>query len=164
VTSHWTLAAPYAPRQAPDSDKASTISGFELSPTSSIDEHYRLSPSVSGQNTPVSDTAPIVSQPDDQVLSTPSYAALVTRVKQLLQENELLAQEIRDMQRVKKERMNRKKQKKERRDKEKKARLRAEIVREAMRLMTAILTPMPEGSLARIIVVAVEALFLWKME
>lgn len=112
----------------------------------------------------MSDIAPIVSQPDDKVLSDPRYVALETRLKQLLEENEILAQEVRDMQRDKKERMGRKKQKKERRSKEKKARLRAEIVREAMRLMTAILTPMPEGPLARIIVVAVEALFLWKME
>jgi alpha-galactosidase/6-phospho-beta-glucosidase family protein len=89
---------------------------------------------------------------------------LETRLKQLLEENELLAQEVRDMPRVKKERRDRKKQKKERKNKEKKARLRAEIVREAMRLMTAILTPLPEGSLARVMVVAVEALFLWKME
>jgi FtsZ-binding cell division protein ZapB len=111
MTSHWTMAVPYAPRQTPGSDKASTISGLKLSPTS-IDEHYRASSSVSGQNTPVSDIAPVVSNPNDQVLSAPSrpcYTSLKTRIEQLLEENELLAQEVRDMQRDKKERKNRKK-------------------------------------------------------
>jgi hypothetical protein len=75
------MAVPYAPRPTLEFDDASTISGFKLSPTS-IDENYRALPSVSGQKTPVSDTAPIVSQPEDQVLSTPRYAALEIRIEQ----------------------------------------------------------------------------------
>jgi hypothetical protein len=152
------VAAPYAPHQTPDSSVASTISGFELS------KHSPTSNSVPGQYTPASDSASDVSQLDNLPLQTPSqhcYAALETRIERLLEENELLAQERRDLHH---QRNEKKKQKKERKNKERKARLHKHIMLEVLRVVTAALRPMPEGSPARFVYMVVEGFFLWERD
>jgi hypothetical protein len=154
MTSRWMMATPHAPRQTPESSRASTISGFEHSPTSNC---------APGQHTPDSDSSSIASHLANQ-LQTPSqhcYAALETRIEQLLEENELLAQELRDLHHQRKEK---KKQKKERKNKEKKARLHKHIMLEILRVVTAALRPMPEGSPARLVYMVVEGFFLWERD
>jgi hypothetical protein len=158
MTSRWVVAAPHAPRQTPESSVASTISGFELS------KHSPTSNSGPGQYTPGSDSSSIATHLDEPTLQSPSqhcYAALETRIEQLLEENELLAQELRDLHSQRKER---KKQKKERKNKEKKARLHKHIVLEVLRVVTAALRPMPEGSPARFVYMVVEGFFLWERD
>jgi hypothetical protein len=158
MTFRWVVTAPHAPHQTPKSSNASTISGFELS------KHSPTSTRIPGQYTPASDTASVASHPDDPPLQAPSqhcHAALETRIEQLLEENELLAQELRDLHYERKEK---KKQKKERKNKEKKARLHKHIVLEVLRVVTAVLRPMPEGSPARFVYMVVEGFFLWEKD
>lgn len=52
------------------------------------------------------------------------------------------------------------KQKKERKNKGEKAKLRTEVWREILRLLTAVLTPLPDSSLGRLVIMALEALWL----
>jgi hypothetical protein len=73
---------------------------------------------------------------------------LKARIEQLLEENELQAQEY-----------NKRRERKERKSKEKRAVLRTEVMREVLRFMTAVLVPLPEGSPAKFVVMAVETFF-----
>lgn len=82
------------------------------------------------------------------------------RIEQLLEENELLAQELRDLHHQNAERKVRKKQKKKGNSKQKTAKLKTDILREVLRLITAVLTPLPKGSLGRFVVMGFEALWL----
>jgi hypothetical protein len=77
---------------------------------------------------------------------------LKARIEQLLEENELQAQELRDL-------YNKRRERKERKSKEKRAVLRTEVMREVLRFMTAVLVPLPEGSPAKFVVMAVETFF-----
>ncbi|KAH0290033.1 hypothetical protein M436DRAFT_61684 [Aureobasidium namibiae CBS 147.97] len=130
----------HVPHQAPASITGSTITGFEM------DEQSHLSTPASGHHTPGA--------------SSVICAALEARIEQLLEENTLLAQELRDLHHQNAERKERKKQKKERKSKEKKAKLRTDVWREILRLITAVLTPLPDGSPGRLVVMAIEALWL----
>jgi hypothetical protein len=155
ITSRWMTAASHAPRQTSESSNASTISGFELS------KHSPTSTRILGQYTLTSDTASGTSHLGNQplrALSQHCYAALETRIEQLLEGNELLAQELRDLHREKKEK------KKQRKNKEKKVRLHKHIVLGVLRVVTAALRPMPEGSPARFVYMVVEGFFLWERD
>jgi hypothetical protein len=150
LTARMRTTAPFAPRQAPEADSPTTISGFEL------DVQSGASSPALGQHTPVSGEASIVNHLDEQAVLMPSQCcceALEARIEQLLEENELQAQELRDLH-------NKRRERKERKSKEKKAVLRTEIMRELLRFMTAVLVPLPEGSPARFVVMAVETFSL----
>lgn len=150
VTAGNAMTVPYPHRQTPESDSPTTISGFELNVQSGAS-----SPAL-GQHTPASRVASIVNHLDKQAVLLPSQCcceALEARVEQLSEENELQAQELRDLH-------NERRERKERKSKEKKAMLRTEIMREVLRFMTAVLVPLPEGSPARFVVMAVETFFL----
>lgn len=138
MTSRLTPVVPQTPLQAPASITGSTISGFEL------DDH--VSDSASGQHTP--GAASVI------------CAAMEARIEQLLEDNEALTQELRDLHRQNAERKERTKQRKKRRSREKKVKLKTDILRKILRLVTAVLTPLPEGSLGRFVVMVVEAVWL----
>lgn len=140
MTSRMMTDVPFTPHQAPASMTGSTISGFEL------DDHSHVSASTSGHYTP--GAASVI------------CAAMGVRIEQLLEENELLAQELRNLHRQNAERKERKKQRKKRNSKQKTAKLQTDTLREVLRLITAVLTPLPEGSLGRFMVMVFEALWL----
>lgn len=140
LTARMMTAVPHTPLQAPASMTGSIISGFEL------DEKSYTSTPGSDQNTP--GAASVI------------CAATETRIDQLLEENDLLAQELRNLHRKIAEDKDRNKQKKERKSREKKAKLKTDIWRKVLRFVTAVLTPLPEGSLGRFVVMVVEALWL----
>jgi len=130
---------PLVPHQAPASITESTISGFEL------DGDSQTSTPASGHHTPGA--------------SSVICAALGARIEQLLEDNALLTQQLRDLHHQNAKRKEKKKQK-ERKNKEKKAKLKTEVWREILRFFTAVLTPLPEGSPGRLVVMAIEALWL----
>ena len=134
------MAAPYTPTQVHASMTGSTISGFEL------DQQSYTSTPGSGHHTP--GAASVI------------CAAMEARIDQPLEENDLLAQELRNLHRKIAEDKDRNKQKKERKSREKKAKLKTDIWRKVLRFVTAVLTPLPEGSLGRFVVMVVEALWL----
>jgi len=140
MTSRITPGVPHDLRQAPASITGSTISGFEL------DELSHPSTPASGHHSPGA--------------SSVICAALGARIEQLLEDDALLAQELRDLHYQNAERKERKKQKKERKSREKKAKVRTNVWREILRFITAILTPLPEGSPGRLMVMAIEAFWL----
>jgi hypothetical protein len=94
MTAGSAMTVPHSPRQTPEADSPTTISGFEL------DEQSRASTSASGQHTPVTGAVSMVNYSNCQVLPMPSQRcceALEARIEQLLEENELQAQELRDL-------------------------------------------------------------------
>lgn len=131
---------PYAPLQSPTSVTGSTISGFEL------DEDSHASTPASGHHTPGA--------------SSVICAAMEARIEQLLEENDVLAQELRDLHYQNAERKERRKQNKQRKKKERQAKLETDIFREILRFATAVLMPLPEGSPGRFVIMAVEAFWL----
>jgi len=110
MTTRVTPGKPHDPLQTPTSVTGSTISGFEL------DEQSHPSIPASGHHTPGA--------------SSVICAALGARIEQLLEDNTLLAQELRDLHNRNAERKQRKKHKKEKQKKEKKVKLRTDIWRE----------------------------------
>ena len=81
---------------------------------------------------------------------------MATRIEQLVEENELLAEELRRIEKKRKE----KKDKKQRKSKEEQARYQTDVMRNLLRAATAVMTPMPEGSPGRFVLMAIEAFFL----
>jgi len=140
MTSRITSGVSCIPHQAPVSITGSTISGFEL------DGQSHPSTPASGHHTPGA--------------SSVICAALGARIEQSLEDNALLAQELRDLHNLNAERKERKKQEKERKRKGKQAKTRTDIWREILRFVTAVLKPLPEGSPGRLVVMAIEAFWL----
>ena len=159
MTARFSAVIPFTPRQAPEHGTASTISGFELDTIDEDDQDLESISTVS-QHTPASSHASFFSDLEDEHTLTPEVQHLLEtmalRIEQLVEENELQAEELR--RREKKEK--RKKQKQERKSKEERARYQTDVMRELLRAVTVVMTPMPEGSPARLVLMAIEAFFL----
>ncbi|KAH0358125.1 hypothetical protein KCU83_g512, partial [Aureobasidium melanogenum] len=81
---------------------------------------------------------------------------MALRIEQLVKENELQAEELRR----KENKQKRKKQKKERKGKEEMAKYQTDVMRELLRAVTVVMTPMPKGSPARFVFMAIATLVL----
>lgn len=92
MTTRYSAVVPYTPRQAPDHDIASTVSGFELE-TMDEDNQDSLSTASLPQHTPASSQAFLLGDLEDEHALTPE--AMATRIEQLLEESELQAEELR---------------------------------------------------------------------
>lgn len=159
ITARYSAAIPYTPRQAPEPGAASTVSGFELETIDEEDQDL-MSTSTMTRHSPESGQASSHSDLEDKLRSNSelqSYLnAMATRIEQLVEENELLAEELRSLEKKRKE----KKSKKLRKSKEKQARYQTDVMRELLRAMTTVMTPVPEGSPGRFVLMAAEAFFL----
>ncbi|KAG9605778.1 hypothetical protein KCU77_g609, partial [Aureobasidium melanogenum] len=161
MTAHFSAVIPFTPYQTPEHGTASTVSGFELA-TIDDDRDLESASTISGY-TPASSQASFLSDLEDEhaLVSELRHRleAKVLRIEQLLEENELQAEELRRYQK-KSKKEKRKKQKKERKRKEEMAKYQTDVMRELLRAVTVVITPMPEGSPARFVLMAVEAFFL----
>ncbi|KAG9760802.1 hypothetical protein KCU73_g2702, partial [Aureobasidium melanogenum] len=159
MTARFSAVIPFTPRQAPEHGAASTVSGFELDTIDEDDQDLESISTVS-QHTPASSHAPFLSDLEDEHTLTPEVQHLLEtmtlRIEQLVEQNELQAEELRRSEKKEK----RKKQKKERKSKEEMAKYQTDVMRELLRAATVVMTPMPEGSPARFVLMAVEAFFL----
>ncbi|KAH0360237.1 hypothetical protein KCU65_g9531, partial [Aureobasidium melanogenum] len=155
MTARDSTAIPYAPHLAPEHDAASTISGFELDTVEEDDQDLASIPSIT-QHTPAPSQASLFGVLEDEYALTPElqdrFEAMTLRIEQLLEENELQAEEIR--------RLTKKEKKKQRKSKEEMAKYQTDVMRELLRAVTVVMTPLPEGSPARFVLMAVEILFL----
>ncbi|KEQ62438.1 uncharacterized protein M437DRAFT_84777 [Aureobasidium melanogenum CBS 110374] len=155
ITTRYSAEVPYTPHQPPENDIGSTISGFELDIIDEVGEDLASTLSTT-QHTPASSQASPLSDLEDEAALTSEVSHLLeaqaTRIEQLLEENELQAEELRRL--VKKEK------KKQGKSKEKMAKYQTDVMRELLRAVTMVMTPLPEGSPARFVLMAVEAFFL----
>ncbi|CAD0088348.1 unnamed protein product [Aureobasidium mustum] len=159
LTARCPAAIPYTPHQAPEAGTASTINGFELETIEEEDQDLALMPTAT-VHTPALSQASFPSDLEDEIVSSPElqryFEAMATRIEQLVEENELLAEELRRIEKKRKE----KKDKKQRKSKEEEARHQTDVMRDLLRAVTAVMTPMPEGSPGRFVLMAIEAFFL----
>lgn len=155
MTARYPAAIPYTPRQAPEHDTPSTISGFELDTVEEGDQDLASTSSVA-QHTPVSSQTSLLIELQDAYALAPEarhhFEIMALRIEQLLEENELQAEEL--------SRLVKKEKKKERKSKEEQAKYQTDVMRELLRAVTIVMTPLPEGSPARFVLMAVEAFFL----
>ncbi|KAG9606081.1 hypothetical protein KCU77_g1141, partial [Aureobasidium melanogenum] len=158
ITALFSAVIPFTPRQAPEHGTASTISGFELD-TIDDDQDFETASTVSGY-TPESSQASFLGDLEDEQVSTlefqHQFETMALRIEQFVKENELQAEELRR----KENKQKRKKQKKERKGKEEMTKYQTDVMRELLRAVTVVMTPMPKGSPARFVFMAVEAFFL----
>lgn len=161
VTARYSVATPYTPRQAPEFGVASTVSGFELETIDNDNEDQDLtSRSTMTRYTPASSQVSLRNDLEDAHASSIELQrcidAMATRIEQLVEENELLAEELRRIEKKREEN----KLKKQRKSKEEQAKYQTDVMRELLRAVTTVMTPMPEGSPGRFVLMAVEAFFL----
>lgn len=159
MTTRCAAAIPYTPHQTPEAGTASTISGFELDIIEEEGQDLVSIPTAT-LHTPASSQASFPDSLEDEIASSPEpqrhFEAMTTRIEQLVEENELLAEELRRIEKRRKE----KKDKKQRKSKEKQARYQTDVMRDLLRAVTVVMTPMPEGSPGRFVLMAIEAFFL----
>ncbi|KAG9570302.1 hypothetical protein KCU71_g567, partial [Aureobasidium melanogenum] len=162
MTARFSAVIPFTPRQTPEHGAASTVSGFELDTIDEDDQDLESISTVS-QHTPASSQASFLGDLEDEHTLTPEVQHLLEtmalRIEQLVEQNELQAEELRRYEK-KSKKGKRKKQKKERKSEEEMAKYQTDVMRELLRAVTVVMTPMPEGSPARFVLMAVEAFFL----
>lgn len=95
MTAHYSAAILYTPHHASEPGTGSTVSGFELE-TIDEDDQDLMSKSTMTRRTPASSQASSHSDLEDKVRSNPELQryldAMATRIEQLAEENELLAE------------------------------------------------------------------------
>ncbi|TIA46476.1 hypothetical protein D6C77_10527 [Aureobasidium pullulans] len=133
---------------SPFSTPASSRQLSVFTPTPPSSENGERTPSLCSSEDGILTTSECSSEDDDDSCRpTDQRGEQINRkLEKLTAQNEELSKQIKDM----------KKQKKEERKVNKRAKAHMALVTEALRLATAVLTPLPEGSLARLAVMVAE--------
>ncbi|THX78605.1 hypothetical protein D6D05_05299 [Aureobasidium pullulans] len=132
---------------SPFSTIASSRQPSVFTPTPGSSEDGERTPSPCSSEDGILTPSECSSEDNDRCRPTDQRGEQINRkLEKLTAQNERLSKQIKDM----------KKQKKEERKVNKRAKAHMALVTEALRLATAVLTPLPEGSLARLAVMVAE--------